>query len=109
MSYLIVKWNRFWQEIIRIGRVGWSDWRPSSSLASPGTKACDAVGGAFRSEWRERPRTDYWANLVRAGSLASAAVCNICITSCLLVTRSEPRIVPAGALINTGRLHRMTV
>jgi hypothetical protein len=24
-----------------------------ASLASPGTKACDAVGGAFRLEWRE--------------------------------------------------------
>ena len=26
------------------------------SLATPGTKACDAVGGAFRPEWREGAR-----------------------------------------------------
>jgi hypothetical protein len=26
-----------------------------SSLASPGTKTCDAVGGTFRPEWREGP------------------------------------------------------
>jgi hypothetical protein len=26
-----------------------------TSLASPGTKARDAVGGAFRTEWREGP------------------------------------------------------
>jgi hypothetical protein len=25
------------------------------SLAPPGTKACDAGGGAFRPEWREEP------------------------------------------------------
>ena len=29
-------------------------------LGPPGTKACDAVGGAFRLEWREGPvRTRY--------------------------------------------------
>src|ERR1043166_4069911 len=42
-----------------------------SSLATPGTEACDAAGGAFRPQWREWPGTDYWANLVRAGSLAN--------------------------------------
>jgi hypothetical protein len=26
-----------------------------ASLAPPGTKACDAAGGAFRPEWREGP------------------------------------------------------
>jgi len=26
-----------------------------SSLATPGTEACDAVGGAFRLQWREWP------------------------------------------------------
>jgi hypothetical protein len=26
-----------------------------TSLAPPGTKACDAGGGAFRPEWREGP------------------------------------------------------
>jgi hypothetical protein len=25
------------------------------SLATPGTEACDAVGGALRPQWRERP------------------------------------------------------
>jgi hypothetical protein len=50
------------------------------SLAPPETEACDAGGGALRSQWRERPGTDYWANLVRADTLENAAVCNICIT-----------------------------
>src|SRR5260221_7193267 len=27
-------------------------------LATPGTQACDAVGGAFRPEWREWPRSE---------------------------------------------------
>ncbi len=27
----------------------------SCSLASPGTKVCDAVGGAFRPRWRDWP------------------------------------------------------
>jgi hypothetical protein len=26
-----------------------------SSLATPGTEACDAAGGAFRPQWREWP------------------------------------------------------
>jgi hypothetical protein len=26
-----------------------------ASLATPGTEACDAVGGAFRPQWREWP------------------------------------------------------
>jgi len=29
-----------------------------ASLAPPGTKACDAAGGAFRPEGREEPVTD---------------------------------------------------
>ena len=37
------------------------------------------------------PGTDYWANLVRAGTLANAAVCNICITSELPVRTPEIR------------------
>src|SRR5882724_8446286 len=32
-----------------------ADPAPYASLASPGTKACDAGGGAFRPEWREGP------------------------------------------------------
>jgi len=28
------------------------------SLATPGTEACDAVGGALRPEWREWPATE---------------------------------------------------
>jgi len=54
MSYLIVKWNSFWQEILREdGLFGRS--RSLRFTGPPGTKACDAVGGAFRSEWREGP------------------------------------------------------
>src|SRR6266480_8144194 len=55
------------------------------SPATPGTEACDAARGAFRPQWREWPAPDYGANLVRAGTLANAAVCNICITSQLPV------------------------
>jgi hypothetical protein len=29
------------------------------SLATPGTEACDAVGGALRPEWREWPATEF--------------------------------------------------
>jgi len=45
-------WNSFWQEILR---VEWSEADLYASLASPGTKACDAVGGTIRPEWREGP------------------------------------------------------
>ena len=58
-------------------------------LATPVAKTCDAGGGALRSKRREWPGTDYWANLVRAGTLANAAVCNICITSGLPFTRHQ--------------------
>jgi hypothetical protein len=58
------------------------------SLATPGTEACAAVGGALGPLWRKWPATDYWANLVRVGSLAKA-VCNIYITSELPITRAE--------------------
>jgi len=56
------------------------------SPATPGTEACDAARGAFRPQWREWPAPDYGANLVRAGTLANAAVCYICITSELPLT-----------------------
>jgi len=36
-----------------------------------------------------RPATDYLANLVRAGPLANAAVCNICIASGLPVSHPQ--------------------
>ena len=47
-------------------------------LATPVAKTCDAGGGALRSQRREWPGADYWANLVRAGTLANAGVCNVC-------------------------------
>jgi hypothetical protein len=53
MSYLYVKWNsfslRFTRRRLRHYSMFWV------SLATPGTKACDAVGGAFRPQWREWP------------------------------------------------------
>jgi len=33
-------------------------------MATPGTEACDAVGGASRPKWREWPETDFWVRLV---------------------------------------------
>jgi hypothetical protein len=32
-------------------------WMSCVSLATPRTEACDAVGGALRPEWRERPES----------------------------------------------------
>jgi hypothetical protein len=58
------------------------------------------------------PATDYWANLVRAGNLANAAVCNICINSCLAVTRPESSAssrARSGFLTFVARLHIMLV
>src|SRR6266851_9450033 len=55
------------------------------ALATPVAKTCDAGGGALRSQRRQWPGSDYWANLVRAGTLANAAICNICITCELFV------------------------
>jgi hypothetical protein len=50
MSYLTVKWNSF-------GVVCSPAIQPLKHvlhpLTTPETKACDAVGGAFRLEWRE--------------------------------------------------------
>ena len=40
-------------------------------------------------ERRRWPGTDYWANLVRVGALANAAICNIYITCDLSVIRPE--------------------
>jgi hypothetical protein len=58
MSYLYVKWNSFsaWSARLRFHHLTLF----CVSLAPPGTKACDAVGGAFRSQWREGPaRTSF--------------------------------------------------
>jgi len=50
--YLYVKWNSFdavcWPAVKSFKHL----LRP---LATPRTEACDAVGGALRPKWRERP------------------------------------------------------
>jgi hypothetical protein len=77
--YLYAKWNssRRW-----FARQQFSPLKHLCvSLATSETEAYAAKGGAFRPQWREWPRTDYWANLVRAGSMANAAICNIYIAS----------------------------
>jgi len=78
MSYLYVKWNSFG---VVCSPAIYSLKHVLTSVGHSRTKACDAVGGAFRPQWREWPGRDYWVSLVRAGTLAKAAVCNICITS----------------------------
>jgi hypothetical protein len=57
MSYLYVKWNS------SLGVVR-SPTLPSLehdlfSLGTLGTETCDAVGGAFRPQWREWPAKDF--------------------------------------------------
>jgi len=72
------------------------------ALATPVAKTCDAAGGAFRPHWREWPGRDYWANLVRAGTLANAAVCNICITSPAAISRFRVILRCCGVARESG-------
>jgi len=53
--YVIVKWNRSGKAFLLIERAALIGGELTNSLALPGTEACDAVGGAFRPEWREGP------------------------------------------------------
>jgi hypothetical protein len=46
------------------------------SLATPGTEACDAVGGALRPEWREWPGNEFSACTVVA-SPGKDAICHV--------------------------------
>lgn len=45
-------------------------WPKQVSLASPGTKAWDAVGGAFRPEWREGPVSTRSSSTISCGRRA---------------------------------------
>jgi len=38
------------------------------ALATPGTKACDAAGGALRPQWRVWPAPEFWASLPTTSS-----------------------------------------
>jgi hypothetical protein len=51
---LIVKWIALARGS-RVALFGLIQARLNTSPASPGTKACNAVGGAFRPEWRGGP------------------------------------------------------
>jgi hypothetical protein len=53
MSYLIVKWNRSGNGFLSVVTLRVSRAGVMSRWPTPGTKTCDAVGGAFRPEWRE--------------------------------------------------------
>jgi hypothetical protein len=55
MPYLIVKWNRDGNGFVSVVTLCLDGQPVMSPLASPRTKACDAVGGALRPEWRARP------------------------------------------------------
>jgi len=81
MSYLYVKWNSF--ELRGCPPTFTPLKHVWVSLATPGTEACDAVGGAFRLQWREWPAKGFLGESRPSAYLANAAVCNICITSCL--------------------------
>jgi len=63
IMHIYVKWNSF--RCSSLADV--SDIRAWFVLRwpLPVAKTCDAGGGALRSERREWPGTDYWANLVR--------------------------------------------
>jgi len=53
MSYLIVSWNSSGSGFTRQAFPPLKHVR--FPLATPGTEACDAMGGAFRPQWRELP------------------------------------------------------
>ena len=53
MSYLIVSWNSSGSGFTRQAFPPLKHVR--FPLATPGTEACDAIGGAFRPHWREWP------------------------------------------------------
>jgi hypothetical protein len=53
MSYLIVSWNSSVSGFTRQAFPLLKHVR--FPLATPGTEACDAIGGAFRPQWRELP------------------------------------------------------
>jgi hypothetical protein len=53
MSYLIVSWNSSGSGFTR--QVFPPLKHVRFPLATPGTEACDAMGGAFRPQWRELP------------------------------------------------------
>ena len=53
--YLIVKWNRSRKAFLPVEKAALVRGVLTHSLALPGTEACDAVGGAFRPEWKEGP------------------------------------------------------
>jgi hypothetical protein len=55
MSYLYVKWNSFGRGLRASGLA--IKVCHMCLLATPGTEACDAVGGALRQEWRGRPES----------------------------------------------------
>jgi hypothetical protein len=49
-------------------------------MATPGTEACDAAGGALRPKWRESPSGAIGGSYPSGWSLHSAG-CALCITS----------------------------
>jgi len=53
MSYLYVKWNRSGAAVRPLTFASLE--HSCVSMATPGTKACDAVGGALRPKSREWP------------------------------------------------------
>jgi hypothetical protein len=57
MSYLYVKWNSFRTEVYPPTCLSLE--HGSVSLATPGTEAGDAVGGALRAQGTEWPATEF--------------------------------------------------
>jgi len=53
--HVIVKWNRSGKGFLSVVALRLRRSGCRVSLASPGTKDCDAVGGALRPECRARP------------------------------------------------------
>jgi hypothetical protein len=65
-------WNSFWQEISSTMMVRLVEAALYTSLAPPGTKACDAGGGAFRPEWREGPVRTRCSSAISCGPDATS-------------------------------------
>ena len=58
--FVYVKWNRF--GVVCSPAVQLLE-HVMPPLATPGTKACDAGGGACRPQWREWPVSEFYASL----------------------------------------------
>jgi len=92
MSCLYVKWNRFSRWFSRQRLSHYSMLRVSR--ATPGTKACDAVGGAFRPQRREWPMRKIFRVRSRAGRVTTTISSFIACVDYFRVVTTKPKWPP---------------